>query len=251
VDETLSEKEQIEEIRAWWKENGNYVIAGLVLGIGGIFGFNQWKSANLQTQLEASALYESLVNEVADDRPDPAELIAADIYANYPETVYADEARLAMARLFMDQGRDEDAAAELRALVSSGGFNELQMVGRLRLAKILLYQGKAEEVLTLLEGHTDSAFAPRFDEIIGDAHFALGNFEMAQVAYLQALSEPAASQVLDTNLVQMKINDLPENLPAGEGPVEQSVLVPAGDAAESGDATDVVTSDAAENEETP
>ena len=34
MDETLTEKEQIEEIRAWWKENGAYVIAGLVIGIG-------------------------------------------------------------------------------------------------------------------------------------------------------------------------------------------------------------------------
>jgi hypothetical protein len=49
----------------------------------------------------------------------------------------------------------------------------------------------------------------------------------------------------------MKINDLPENLPAGEGPVEPSIPVPAGEAPESGEATDVVTSDTIENEETP
>ena len=30
----LSEKEQIEQMRAWWSEYGNYVIGGIVVGIG-------------------------------------------------------------------------------------------------------------------------------------------------------------------------------------------------------------------------
>ena len=225
MDETLSEKEQIEEIRAWWKENGNYVIAGLVLGIGGIFGFNQWKNAQLNTQLEASTLFEELVVEVAEDRLEPAEKIAADIYANYPETVYAGEARLAMARLFMDQGRDQDAASILQDLVSDAGeHHEIQMVGRVRLAKVMLYQGKNEEVLTLLEGHTDDAFAPRNYEVIGDAHVALGNYEEAQTAYRAALAGNGAAQMLDTGLVQMKINDLPELL--AEGASAPAEIVP-------------------------
>lgn len=222
MDETLTEKEQIDEIRAWWKENGNYVIAGLVLGIGGIFGFNQWKNAQLNTQLEASTLYEALVVEVAEDRLEPAEKIAADIYSNYAETVYASEARLAMARLFMDQGRDQDAATVLQELVSdSGGHREVQMVGRVRLAKVLLYQGKNDEVLALLEGRPDDAFAPRYNEVIGDAHLALGNYNDAQTAYRAALAGTGAAQMLDTGLVQMKINDLPEILQEGENaPVE-------------------------------
>ncbi len=213
MDETLSEKEQLEEMRAWWKENGAYVLAGLALGIAGIFGFNQWKSSKLTTQLEASALFESLVDEVAENRLDPAEVLAADIYSNYAETVYADEARLAMARLFMDKGRDQDAAAELQSLLTDGSHTEIQRVGRLRLAKILLYQGKSEEVLTLLEGQVVSAFSPRYNEVIGDANFELGNYQEAEAAYQAALADGRALQVIDMTLVQMKINDLPEELP--------------------------------------
>jgi len=258
VDETLSEKEQLDEIRAWWKENGNYVIAGLVLGIGGIFGYNQWQGNKLDTQLEASALYESLVIEVSDDRLEPAEEIAANIFSNYAETVYADEARLAMARLFMDKGRDQDAATVLQDLVTGGSYRELQMVGRVRLGKILLYQNKPDDVLTLLDGQTDSAFAPRYYELIGDAHFALGHFDEAQSAYQAALSEPGAAQVMDTNLVQMKINDLPEiqpisailEDPLASEPVENADdSAEAADVADAADAAEVTTSD--EDEGTP
>jgi len=210
VDETLSEKEQIEEIRAWWKENGTYVIAGLVIGIGGILGFNQWKSSQLNTQLEASALFESLLDEVAANKLEPAQAIAADIYESYAETVYADEARLAMARILMDQGRDQDAAAVLQVLVTDGSHAEIQMAGRLRLAKILLFQNKPEEVLTLLDGSDGSAFDPRYNEVIGDANLELGRYQEAEAAYQAAMADPRASQMLDTALVQMKINDLPD-----------------------------------------
>lgn len=211
MDETLSEKEQIDEMRAWWKENGNYVIAGLVLGIAGILGFNQWKSSQLNTQLEASALFETLVDEVADNRLEPAEAIATNIYADYAKTVYADEARLAMARVYMGQGRDADAAAVLRDLLSAGNNNDIKQVGRVRLAKILLYQDQPDEVLTLLEGQAGGGFAARFNEIIGDAYFAKGQYEDAEASYQAALTDPNAAQVLDTALVQMKIFDLPDS----------------------------------------
>ena len=36
MDELLSEKEQVEKLRQWWKENGPFVIGGLVLGVGDV-----------------------------------------------------------------------------------------------------------------------------------------------------------------------------------------------------------------------
>lgn len=233
MDETLSEKEQIEEMKAWWKENGSYVIAGLILGVGGIWGFNAWRSSQLDTQLEASALYELLVEEVADNRLEPAEELAGDIYSNYVETIYADEARLAMARLYMDKGRDQDAAIALQELLADGSHTEIQRVGRLRLAKILLYQGKPEDVVTLLDGQTESAFTARYNELIGDANFALGNYQEAEASYLAAMADPRSSELLDAALVQMKINDLPDNVTPDDseapGPVTDPAAEPEND----------------------
>lgn len=238
MDETLSEKEQLDEMRAWWKENGTYVIAGLVIGIGGILGFNQWKSSQLNTQLGASALYESLLDQVADNRLEPSQTIASDIYSQYPETVYADQARLAMARILMNQGRDEDAAAVLQSLVTDGTHEEIQSVGRLRLAKILLFQNKPEDVLTLLDGSDGSAFASRNNEVIGDAYFELGQYQQAEAAYQAAMADPRVSQMLDTALVQMKINDLPDILSQATDTAEPAVSTPVDAAAESAAAND-------------
>lgn len=241
MDELLSEKEQVEQIRNWWKENGTYVIAGIVLGVGGIFGFNAWKGSQSELRVEASSLFEQLAEEVAENRLETAEAIATDLYADYGTTVYSDQARLAMARLYMDQGRDQDAAEALEGLVSSGNTEELVMVARLRLAKIYLYQGKPEAVLTLLSGFENTGFAARYSEAIGDAHFALGDPAAAETAWAAALDQDASNQTIDTALVQMKINDLP---------VDAAV---AGDAAVSGEppADDDASSESAAISEAP
>ena len=41
MDEFLSEKEQIEQIREWWRENGWYLIGGVAIGVLGLLGWNR------------------------------------------------------------------------------------------------------------------------------------------------------------------------------------------------------------------
>ena len=66
MDDLQSEKEQIEEIRAWWAEYGRYVIAGVVIAVGLLFGYNQYESSKLSAEVAASVLYESLALNVGE-----------------------------------------------------------------------------------------------------------------------------------------------------------------------------------------
>jgi len=245
VDELLSEKETIEAMRDWWRENGRFVIGGIVLGVGILVGWNQWKEYRLTARLEASARYETLANQVSGGMVDAAEASANDLYENYASTSYAALARLAMARLYMDRGRDQDAADTLEALLAIRGGTETQMVGRLRLAKIYLYQDKPQEVVDLLSGFEDSAFAARYDELLGDAHAALGENSDAAAAYARAMADDATAPTVNRSLIQMKIVDLPDDEPApdeaaSEEPAANASVEPAADevvepALESGD----------------
>ncbi len=206
----LSEKEQLEEMRAWWSENGRYVITGVVLGVAIIFCWNQWRSSIQTSRIEASNLFEEVMSAVGDGDTDTAEATAGNIYDNYEQTVYPDQTRLAMARLYMDEGRDQDAADVLGELIVVGDENEIQLVGRLRLAKVLLYQNKPDEVVELLKDRGESGFSARYSEVLGDAHEAQGNFAEAQTAYLAALTENPVMRTVDNTLVQLKLNDLPD-----------------------------------------
>jgi predicted negative regulator of RcsB-dependent stress response len=208
--EELSEKEQLEVLRQWWKENGNYVISGVVLGVVLLVGWNQWRGGIVDDQLEASTLYESLVTEVADGDLEEAEEIAVQLYGEYGSTTYPGHARLAMARLYMDEGRDNDAAETLRALLDSDASEQVQNIGRLRLAKVLLYQEKPQEVVDLLDTASASAYMARYNEILGDAYVALQRYDDAADAYAIALADDRQVSTVDLTLVQMKLNDLPE-----------------------------------------
>ncbi len=197
-------------MRAWWSDYGAYVISGIVLGAIVLFGINYYQSRTLEAQYAASSLYDALANHVAEGNLDEAEAVIAEIDAGFGDTAYASQAKLAMARLFMDKNRDQDAADTLTQLINSNASEEFRHIARIRLAKILLYQDKAREVVELLEGQPQvGAFAARYAESLGDAHFVLGELELARVAYQRALGEPNQAATVDQRFVQLKLMDLP------------------------------------------
>ncbi len=212
----LSEKEQLEKFREWWSEYGAYVIGGIVIGAGLLFGISQYKAKQLDARLAASTAYESLIEAVTDGNLDEAEAIAAEIQTEYEKTTYAGQSGLAMARLYMDKNRDQDAADALLAVVESDASDELRHVARLRLARIYLYQEKAQEVVDLLTAEDTAAFAAAYGEVLGDAYTALGQVSEAQQAYQAALLDPLSQGTVDQQLVQWKALDLPEPEAAAE-----------------------------------
>jgi len=221
VDDLQSEKEQIEEMKAWWAEYGRYVIAGVIIAVGLIIGFTLYKNNKLEAQIEASELFETLANHVAGGDLEDAQGVAGQLANNYANTAYAAQSKLAMARLYMDQNRDQDAADVLSELLQMRGNGALKHVGRVRLARILLYQDKPQEVLDLLDGQDNEAFAGLYAEARGDAHAALGQVAEAGEAYRLALAD--STRAVNVGLVQMKLLDLPEEEPAPE-PVDTEAL---------------------------
>ena len=142
--------------------------------------------------------------------------------------------------------RDQDAADTLRQLLDSDTAEELKLVARSRLARVLLYQGKAQEVVELLDGQDSAAFAAIYSELLGDAYAALGQVEEARAAYQAVLLDPMAQATVDQQLVQWKVLDLAEvpasdagsddialeDLPVAEPAVEDAVESPEAEGSE-------------------
>ena len=225
MNDLLSEKEQLDQLRSWWSEYGNYVIVGVALGVLGLFGWNYQRTSTADTELAASALYDTLAGHVDGGGLEEAESLARQIAAEYGDTAYAAQSKLAMARLYMDNNRDQDAADVLSALLALRGYPELKHIGRIRLAKVLLYQDQPEAVLALLEGQDSNAFAAHYAEVRGDAHVALNRYDEARAEYQRALE---ASQLeaavtgstpsVGTGFIQLKLLDLPFDAPESDLP---------------------------------
>jgi predicted negative regulator of RcsB-dependent stress response len=217
VDDLLSEKEQIEKMRTWWSDYGMYVIGGIVLGAAILFGINYYQSQKVDAEIAASVLYDEITEQVVAGNLEAAESAAIALDSDYGSSSYAAQSKLAMARLYMDKNRDQDAARALNDLLAMSGFEHLKHVARVRLAKVLLYQGKPEEVLNLLEGQENEAFAARYAEELGDAYVALGRYDEARASYQAALGE--AQPTVDQGLIQLKLMDLPAE--AADAPAEE------------------------------
>ena len=218
MDDLLSEKEQIEQFRSWWSEYGAYVIGGIVIGAGLLFAYNYYQNAKLQEQLNASTAYEALLVQVAGGDLDEAEAAASEIASLYGETSYAGQAGLAMARLYMDKNRDMDAADALKAVIDGSANDELKHVARLRMARIYLYQDKAQEVVDLLVAEDAGAFAAAYTEVLGDAYAQLGRIAEAEDAYQKILVDTSSQGTVDQQLVQWKVLDLPAVVPEAAEP---------------------------------
>ena len=197
----MEEREQIEALRAWWSEYGNYVLGGIAVGALALFGWQYQRGAIASTEVAVSAVYDSLADHVA------AERAFAELTAEYPDTAYLVQARLALARSYMDNNRDEDAANALRAAIVATDMAALAAVARMRLAKILHYQEKYDEVLALLDGRNDKGFTARYAEARGDALTALERYAEARAAYTFALADNG--QTTDMSFIQLKLLDLP------------------------------------------
>jgi predicted negative regulator of RcsB-dependent stress response len=217
VDDLLSEKEQIEKMRAWWSDYGWYVIGGVALGAIILLGINQYRAQAVNAEVAASALYDEITEFVTSGDLEGAEAVAVQLDDEYGNSAYAAQSKLAMARLYMDKNRDQDAAAALNALLDMRGFEHLKHVARVRLAKVLLYQGKPEEVLGLLQDQGNAAFASRYAEALGDAYVALGRYDEARASYQAALGE--MQPTVDQGLVQLKLLDLPQEAAEAADPV--------------------------------
>ena len=160
-------------------------------------------------QEAASQLFETLAVDVGSGDLDDAALIADQLSLDYADSAYTAQSKLAMASLYMEKNRDQDAADVLGQLLAMSGHDELKSVAQLRLAKIMLYQDRPQEVIDMLAGQDGSAFAAAYADVMGDAHAAMGDYAAAEQAYQLVLADAGQGSV-DRAVVQMKLLDLPD-----------------------------------------
>lgn len=239
MDEYLSDKEQVERLRQWWRENGWFLIGGVALGLLAIYGYNQFFAYQDRQSEAAYVLYDSISAEIDDGDTAAAEAQFADLRGQFPDNPYTFQAALLVASKQIVTAPDA-AAEKLRYVMDLSDDPELSMVARLRLARVLAYREQHQEALALLNVPNPGQFAGRIAEIKGDIHVSLGETDAARTAYLEALVASGA-ELLDRSFLQMKLADLPGAVPATSAvpaagaapePSADPAEAPAGDAAE-------------------
>jgi len=219
VDEYLDEREQAEQLKQWFKENWLWLVAGVGLGLGGLYGWQGWNAHLDRRSQEAGALFASMLEAFErNDRTRGSEL-AGQISGDYGSTAYADQATLVVARVQAEAGELEEAAASLRQVMESSRDAEMALVARLRLARIQTAQGQHDAALATLRAAAASAVDARLDELEGDVLAAKGDAAAAREAYQRALDAAAANAgppgLIDADYVRLKLDALASGAAAG------------------------------------
>lgn len=220
----LSEQEQVEAIKKWLKENGTAVIVGLVLGLGAISGWRYWQAHERARAEAASALFTQVMAASKSQQPAQAEKLARQVVGEYADTTYASFAALMLAKLAVEKQDLPAATQQLNWVLEHSDDAALKRLAHLRLARVLLAQGKHEEAWSQLATLPADSPSAAVAELRGDILLAQGRREEAGKQYLQAYAggEPG-ERTNESSPLALKLDNLGITPPA---PAGTSVIAP-------------------------
>ena len=212
MDEYLTEKEQWERVTIWLRENGLWIVAGVIVGACGIGGWQWWNAHVDKIDADASEKYEQLQTDLGKGDQTGALILMGGLERDYGSTPYVDQGHLALARSYVDSNELDKAVTALKSVIDHSKDKQLALVARIRLARVQIAQQKADEALASLDGVDPGAFGTLFHEVRGDAEFAKGNKAAALTEYRAAktaeIGGSGGGGGGDSALLDLKIADL-------------------------------------------
>ena len=217
----LEEQDQLEDLKAWWKQWGN-TVAGIVIALSiGVVGVQGWRWWAQQQAAHASVLYDAVSTAVRANDTAKAKDAMSQLTDKYAGTGYAPRAALIVAAQLFENGDAAGAKAQLAWVIDKSSEDELKQIARLRLAGILLDEKQYDEALRVLDEKHDQPFAGVYADMRGDVLAAAGRIEEARNEYQTALAQLDPKSAY-RNLVQLKF----DALPAGAGPAVKAATAP-------------------------
>ena len=197
----LSEEEQLERLKSWWRSNGTSLLTGLVLAVAGLAGWRWYDQSATESRQAASDLYESFLAAEGDGRTALAEQLDQSLEGS----AYQAFTLLHRAREAVEADGVEAAAAYLQRVIDVDSPDSLKDLARLRLARLHQQGGDSALALAVLTGVRGSGYRGLAQELKGDIHVEQGERAPAHEAYRSALEEVGADGVRP--ILEMKIND--------------------------------------------
>jgi predicted negative regulator of RcsB-dependent stress response len=211
----LQEQEQLDDLKAFWKQYGNLITWTLTLVLAAFAAWNGWQWYQREQATKASVMHDEVEKAIATGDVDKSTRLFGELRERYSGTAFVPQAGLALARLQIDKARLDEARATLSWVAEKSGDAEYRTVALLRLAGVQLDAKQYDEALKSL----DAAKAPSFEALVsdrrGDVLLAQGNKAEALAAY-QAAHKGLPASVEYRRLVEAKLTSLaaPPDKPA-------------------------------------
>lgn len=212
----LTEEEQLEVMKRWWKDYGKTVIAAVIVAVAAYFAWTSWQEKQRNKAESASAHYEELTKilnveqgkTLSDTDKVNAEHIANQLKEENGKTLYAQSAAFYLAKAAVDAGNLDKAVTEWQWILASKPDMASAQLAHARLARVYVAKGAYAEAQAQLSEEPSQAFASEYTEIRGDILKAQGDKEAAVTAYKKALDTTDPQHQERAMILQMKIDEL-------------------------------------------
>ena len=205
----LQEQEQLDALKAWWKENGNKMLGVLLALVVAMGGWRGWQYYQNKQSVEAATLFAEFVKQLESGDAKRVNDAAAMVMDKYAASGYAPRAALLAAQVNEQVKEPARARTQLQWVIDHAGEAGLKDVARLRLAAILLDEKNYADAMKLLEARHPASFDGLYADLRGDVLSAQGKKEEARSAYKLAYEKNDAKSMY-RSLIQMKMDALGE-----------------------------------------
>ncbi|OGT33185.1 MAG: hypothetical protein A3C44_06335 [Gammaproteobacteria bacterium RIFCSPHIGHO2_02_FULL_39_13] len=206
LDGYVSEKEQLEDIKKWWNENGKFILIAIVIGLGIGFGWRYWHRLEITRAENAAMVYQSVMQ--ADEQKNTATVLggAKILMEKFSGTPYASLAALLWAKEAVTQHDLKTASEKLSWVITQSDQARLKQIARISQARILLSENNTQAAMQVLSTVNDKEFAPLIAWVKGDIYTQEGDAKNATHQYQIAKSGltefPPAANLLNQLLAQ-------------------------------------------------
>lgn len=184
---STTDQEEIETLKKWWRENGTSTVAGIVIGLAALFGWQGWSQYQEQQGVGASRYFEQMQSAVIQKQHEKAKQYGGALLEEYPGSVYAAHGALALAALEVEKGDFSAARVRFQWVLENSSHDAPMQLAQLGIARLYLDEGEIESALTRLNAQSETIYPSQFSEVRGDALRMKGDLSGAQLAYTEAL----------------------------------------------------------------
>lgn len=205
--EEYDDYEQEQLVKEWLSKNWFTIVAGIALGIGGLWGYGKWQDTKSLQNQEAAIEFTQLEASISISEPADAAQLITDYEANYGNNIYTIQARLKAANRLVEANDIAAAKAQYELLIAAKPDKPIAEMVRLRLARLLVSEGDYSAALAELGMVQSKAYRTIVEEVIGDIYVAQGEAGKAVDAYQLALNEGegySGKQIIEMKLADIK-----------------------------------------------
>jgi predicted negative regulator of RcsB-dependent stress response len=222
AEDLLTDEEQLQEVKRLLKEYGPVLIIGALLGVGGFFGLRYYHGYQDEQGLKAAAKFNEMAVALQLNDTKKAREVGTVLVKDYPRSAYADQAQLTLGRIEVEEGHGDKAVEPITDVMNNSKDDQLKLIARLRLARVLIDQNKPDDAIKLLDDPKVGTFAGRFHEVRAEALKAKKDTAGAVKEYKAALAD-AETAGADGTLIEMQLADLGVT---DEGPAQPKKVTP-------------------------